>query len=101
MTIDKVYYSQIHKILRQGKNHESSKGKKVLNLEGKIDQVHSRPIHRTFAGQKGVAGYIQCAELEKYAARNSLSSNAVIQNRRRDEKFPTKPALQEILRGTL
>ena len=33
-------------------------------------------------GQKGVAGYIPCAESEKYAGKNSLSSNAVIQNRR-------------------
>ena len=27
-TINKAYHSQIHKILRQGENHESSKGKK-------------------------------------------------------------------------
>ena len=27
MTISKAYHSQIHKILRQGKNHEISKGK--------------------------------------------------------------------------
>ena len=55
------------------------------------------------------AGYIQSAESEKYAAKNSLSSKAVIQNRR-DKNFPkqklkefvtTKPALQEILRGNL
>ena len=84
--------------------------KKVLNLQGKTDQVCSRPIHRNLAGQKGVAGYIQCAESEKYAAKISLSSKAVIQNRRKDKKFPkqklkefvtTKSALQEILRGTL
>ena len=60
---------------------KAAREKKVLNLQGKIDQVHSRPIHRTLAGQKGVAGYIQCAESEKYAAMNSLSSKAVIQNR--------------------
>ena len=91
-------------------NHESSKRKKILNIQGKTDQVCSRPIHRNLAGQKGVEGYIQCAESEKYAAKNSLSSKAIIQNRRRDKKFPrqklkefvtTKPALQEILRGTL
>ena len=28
MSINKPYHSQIHKILRQGENHESSKGKK-------------------------------------------------------------------------
>ena len=53
---------QIHKILKQGKNHESSKGKKVLNLQGKTDQVCNRLIHENLADQKGVAGYIQCAE---------------------------------------
>ena len=41
-------------------------------------------IHRNLAGQKGVAGYIQCAESEKHAAKNFLSNKAVIQNRRRD-----------------
>ena len=53
--------------------------------------------------------YIQCAELEKYAANNSLSNKAVIKNRR-DKEFPKQklkefmtiePALQEILSGTL
>ena len=53
---------------------KAARGKKALNLQAKIDQVCSRPIHRNLAGQKGVAGYIQCAELEKYAAKNSLSS---------------------------
>ena len=96
MTLNKAYHSQIHKerqrrrfSLRQGENHESSKGKKkVPKLQGKTDQVCSKPIHRNLAGQKGVAGYIQCAESEKYAAKNSLSSKAVIQNRRREKKFP-------------
>ena len=83
-SINKAYHSQIHKILKQGKNHESIKGKKVLNLQGKTDQVCSRPIHRNLAGQKGVAGYIQWVESEKYAAKNSLSSKAIIQNRRKD-----------------
>ena len=31
-TINKAYHSQIHKILRQGENHQSSKGQKVLKL---------------------------------------------------------------------
>ena len=82
--------------------------KKVLNLQGKTDKVHSRPIHRNVAGQEGVAGEIQCGESEKYAAKNILSSKAIIQNRRRDKEFPkqkpsefvtTKPAPEEILRG--
>ena len=53
---------------------KSVREKKVLNLQGKTDQVYGRPIHRNLAGQKGVAGYIQWAESEKYAAKNSLSS---------------------------
>ena len=89
---------------------KAAREKTVLKLQGKTDQVCSRPIHRHLAGQKGVEGYIQCGKLEKYAAKNSLSSKAVIQNRRRDKNFPkqklkefvtTKPALQEILRGIL
>ena len=67
---------------------KAAREKKVLNLLRKTDQVHSRHIHKNLAGQKGVAGYIQCAESEKYAAKNSLSSKAVIPNRRRDKKFP-------------
>ena len=67
---------------------KAAREKKILTLQGKTDQVCSRPIHRNLAGQKGVAGYIQCAESEKYAAKNSLPSKAVIQNRKRDKKFP-------------
>ena len=89
---------------------KAAREKKVPNIQGKTDQVCSRPIHRNLTGQNGMAGYIQCAESEKYVAKNSLSSKAVIQNRRRDKKFPrqklkefvtTKPALQEILRVAL
>ena len=45
---------------------------------------------------------------KKNVAKNTLSSKAVIQNGRRDKELPrqagtvtSKPALQEILRGTL
>ena len=68
---------------------KATREKKVLNLQGKTDQVCSRSIHRNLAGQKGVAGYIQCVELEKYAAKNYSFSKAVIQNRRR-KRFPNK-----------
>ena len=44
---------------------KAARGNKALNLQGKTDQVFSRPIHKNLAGQKGVAGYVQCAELEK------------------------------------
>ena len=68
----------------------------VLNLQGKTDQVCSRPIQRNLAGQKGVAGYTQYAESEKYAAKNSLSSKAVIQNRRRDKVSQTKKKIKGV-----
>ena len=63
---------------------KAARGKKGLNLQGKTDQVYSRAIQRNLASQKRVAVYIQCAESEKYAAKNSLLSKAVIQNRRKD-----------------
>ena len=69
---------------------KATREKKVPNLQGKTDHVCSRPIHRNLAGQKGVAEYIQCAESEKYAAKNSLSSKAVIQNRGEIKAFPDK-----------
>ena len=66
---------------------KAAREKTVLKLQGKTDQVCSTPIHRNLAGHKEVGGYIQCAESEKYTAKKSLSSKAVIQNRR-DKKFP-------------
>ena len=51
-----------------------------------------------------MVGCIQGAEREKYAAKNTLSSKAVIQNRR-DKEFPRQTktilALHKILRGGL
>ena len=86
-------------------------GKKVLNLLGKTDQVCSRPIHRNLAGQKEVEGYSQCVESEKYAAkilypeRLSFKIEGEIKSfpdkRKLKEFVTTRPALQEILRGTL
>ena len=68
---------------------KAARKKKVLNLQGKTDQVHRRPSHRHLAGQKGMAGYIQYAEVQQeYAAKNSLSSKAIIQNRRTAKNFP-------------
>ena len=75
---------------------KAARGKKAPNLQEKTDQVWSRPIHRNLAGQKGVAGYVQCAESEIYAAKNSLSSKVVIQNRRRDS-FPDEEKLKEFM----
>ena len=41
-----------------------------------------------------MASYIQHAEWEKYAAKNILSSKAVIQNRRIDEEFPRQTKMK-------
>ena len=43
---------------------KAAREKKVPNLQGKTDQVCSRPIHRNLAAQKRVAGYIQYLESE-------------------------------------
>ena len=67
---------------------KEAKGKKVLNQQGKTEQVHSRSVHRNLAGEKGVAWYIQLGDCEKYAAKNSLTSKAFTQNKRRDKQFP-------------
>lgn len=59
---------------------------------------------------KGLARYIQSAERKKSGAKNTLASKAIIQNTRRPKEFlrqkltafkTTKPALQEILKGTV
>ena len=90
---------------------KTARQKMSLTYKGNTDQVCSRPIYRNLAGQKRVEGYTECAESEKYATKNYLSSKDVIDNRKGDKKFPdkqklkecvtTKPGLQEILRGTL
>ena len=58
-----------------------------------------------------MAGYIQSAEWEKSAAKNTLSSKTTMQNTRSDKEFPKqtklkefmtiKLAQEEILKGTL
>ena len=64
----------------------------------------SRFFSRNFAGHKKVLGYIQSAEREKSADKNTLSSKVIIQNRGRDKEFlkeklkefiTIKPVLQE------
>ena len=78
----------------------------------KTDQVWNRPIHRNMAGQKGVAGYIQCAESEKICSQEFFTQQGLSFKIEGEIKsFPdkqklkklvtTKPALQEILKGTL
>ena len=91
---------------------KAAREKKVSNLQGKTDQVCSRPMHRNLAGQKGVAVYIQCAESEKnmqprilYPERLSFKIEGEIKSfpdkQKLNEFVTTKPALQEILSGNL
>ena len=47
-----------------------------------------------------MAVFIQHAESEKYAAKNSLSREAVIQNRRIDKEFPRQVKLKEFMTTT-
>ena len=75
---------------------KAAREKKVLNLQGKTAQVCSRSIHRNLSWKKGMARYIQCTESEKYAVKDSLSSKAVIQNRRRKRKFPRKTKIKGV-----
>ena len=73
---------------------KAAREKKSLTYKGR--QIRFARDHRNLAGQKGVAGHIQCAESEKYAAKNSLSSKAVIQNRRRHQKFPRQTKIKGV-----
>ena len=84
--------------------------KEDSNLQEKMYKASKGFFNRNFLSQKGVAWYIQNAECEKYVEKNSLSSKVIIQNIRRDsfpekqklmEVMTNKPALQEILKGTL
>ena len=60
-------------------------GEVVLNLQGKMNQF-AADLSTNLASQKEVEGNIQYAEWEKYAAKNSFFSKAVIQDREKD--FP-------------
>lgn len=89
---------------------KAAREKKSLTYKGRQIRFAADLSTETWQARKG-AGYSQHAELKKYAAKNSLYSKAVIQNRGEIKSFPeeqklkefmtTKPALQEILRGTL
>ena len=48
------------------------------------------------AGQKRMAGNLQCDEQEKYAAKHPLPNKSVIQNRRRDKDFPKQTKTEGI-----
>ena len=91
------------KILEAARENSYKQGKPQKNISGFFS--------RNSAGQNVVAWYIQSAEREKCAAENMLSSKVIIQNRRRDKKFPrqtkvkgiltTKLTLQVMLKGIL
>ena len=66
------------------KNLKSNKTKEVPHLQGKTYMASWGFLNRNLTSQKGVVGYIQSAEWEKSAAKNTLSSKAIIQNKRSD-----------------
>ena len=111
MTINKACHSQIHKILRQGKNHESSKGKKVLNLQGKTDQVSSRPTTELWQARKEWQDIFNVLNQKNmqltilYPGRLSFKIEGEIKSfpdkQKVKEFMTTNPALKEILRGIL
>ena len=79
-------------------NSETSNSKdkeKILNLYGEKYQINSRPLHRDLADQKRLEGYIQGPKGEKHAAKNTLSSKALIQNRR-DKELPRQAETERI-----
>ena len=92
------------------KKVKSSKTKEDNNVQGISNKAIRDFFSRNFPSQR-VAGYIQTAEWEKSAARSTLSSKAIIQNRGEIKSFQGKqklkeyatirPDLQEILRGIL
>ena len=68
---------------------ETNKGKEIPKLQEMANQAHSKPLQRNQSGQKGVAWYITCTDGERYLAKNTLSSKAVIQNRKKVRVFQT------------
>ena len=88
---------------------KAAREKKSLTYKGRQIRFAADLSTETWQARKEWQDIFSVLSQKKYAAKNSLSSKAVIQNRRRDKKFPrqklkefvtTKPALQEILRGT-
>ena len=85
--------------------------KKLVTYKGKPIKASRRFFNRNFASQKGVTQYSQSAEWENYAAKNTLYRRLLFRIGGDVESFPdkqklkefetTKPALQEILKGTL
>ena len=51
-TINKASHSQIHKIVRQGKNHESSKGKKSLTYKGRQNRFAAEQSTESWQARK-------------------------------------------------
>ena len=70
------------------KNLKSKKQRRTQqSLQRKTYMASWGFLNRNLTSQKGVVGYIQSAEWEKSAAKNTLSSKAIIQNKRKDQEF--------------
>ena len=91
-------------------NIKSNKGKATSYIQGNFYKTISWIFSRNFAGQKGVAWYIQSDERKKSVTKNTLLSKAIIQIWRRDKEFYRQAeakgvqhqlASQEMLQGLL
>ena len=78
------------------KKVKSSKTKEDNNVQGISNKAIRDFFSRNFPSQR-VAGYIQTAEWEKSAARSTLSSKAIIQNRGEVKSSPDKQILKEFM----
>ena len=104
-----MYHTQIQTMQRQGWNHESSMEKMSLTHKDRSGLQQSCPQKPGRSERSGIIH--STGEWEKYAAKNTLSSEAVIHDRRRDKDIPkhkkgkelmtTNPPLQEIFTKTL
>lgn len=110
-TINKAHQSQIHKILRQGKNPESSKGKTILSLRRKTDQGCSTPIHRNGHARKqwqDIVNVLNRKHMQPrilYPAKLSFKAEAEMKSFPDTQKFKgfvaTSQTLQEVSGATL
>ena len=89
----------------------AAKGKKSLTYKGGQVRFSADLSTETWQARNEWQDIFNVQKSEKYATKNSLSSKAVIQNRRRNQEFPrqtktkgiltTKPAWPEIIGGSL
>ena len=96
--------------IKHKRSFKSSKRNATSYVQGHSHKTLSWLFSRKFAGQKGVAQYIQSEEMKNPKTKNTLPSKVIIQiwrkesftdNQKLKEFSTTKPALKEILKGLL